>query len=96
MREFDRVKAHLLGDGHPPVDPGHGIVVIKREILEPEGAMMPLNASAVRKMEGLEADSAPDELRRVADCRDAGAEGHAERLRRIADALENAPGGPDS
>ena len=96
MREFDRVKAMLLGDQHPSTERGPSIVVVKRGILEPEGAMMPLDAGAVRKMEGLEADSAPDELRAVADCLESGAEGHAERLRVIADALENAPEGPES
>ena len=96
MREFDRVKAALMGDGHLPVEPGAGLVIVKREILEPEGSVMPLDAATLRKGEGLEADSAPDELRAVADCLEAGAEGQAERLRVIADALESAPEGPDS
>ena len=96
MREFDRIKAALMGDGHLPVDGQPTFVIVKREILEPEGAVMPLNAAGIRKTEGLEADSAPDELRAVADCLESGAEGHAERLRVIADALENAPEGPES
>ena len=96
MREFDRVKHALMGDQHLPVDPGAGVVVVKRAILEPEGAMMPLDAAGIRKMEGLEADAAPDELRKVADCLESGSKEHAERLRVIADALENAPEGPES
>jgi hypothetical protein len=95
MREFDRVKAALMGDGHLPVDGQPTFVVVKRQILEPEGSVMPLNAGAIQKGEGLEADSAPDELRAVADCLESGAGGHAERLRVIADALESAPDGPE-
>jgi hypothetical protein len=96
MREFDRVKAALLGDQHLPVDGQPTFVVVKRELLEPEGSMMPLDAAAVRKMEGLEADSAPQELRAVADCLEGSAGEHAERLRVIADALESAPEGPET
>ena len=96
MREFDRVKHALMGDGHLPVGGQPTFVVVKRGILEPEGGVMPLDAAGIRKMEGLEADSAPDELRKVADCLESGAGEHAERLRVIADALENAPEGPES
>ena len=93
MREFDRVKHALMGDdGHLPVD-GPTFVVVKRGILEPEGSVMPLDAgeSAV-----LEADSAPQELRAVADCLEDSAGEHAKRLRVIADALESAPKGPEA
>lgn len=96
MREFDRVKAGLLGDAHLPIEGQPTIIMVKRQILEPEGSLMPLDAGAIQKGEGLEADSVPQELRAVADCLEAGAEGHAERLRVIADALESAPKGPES
>ena len=92
MREFDAVKHALMGDGHLPVDGQPTFIVVKRGILESEGSMMPLDAAA----DGLEADSAPQELRAVADCLEGSAGEHAERLRTIADALESAPKGPES
>jgi hypothetical protein len=92
MREFDAVKHALMGDAHLPVDGQPTLIMVKRQILEPEGSLMPLDAG---ESVALEADSVPQELRAVADCLETGAEEHAKRLRVIADALEKAPQGPE-
>ena len=93
MREFDAAKHALMGDGHLPVDGQPTFIVVKRGILEPEGAVMPLDAG---ESAALKADSAPQEPRAGADCLEDSAGEHAKRLRVIADALESAPKGPES